>query len=230
MRIYRSGHYSGSLYDPPKPTPPDPKKGQNKPKTYPITRSRANLFTARAINLFERREHKVKSCILTYPALYDADPYPDWNRFKANLEKNYGLNSYVSALEITKNFQYHFHLLLDMPYLKASKMNDIWLKASKRSDGAKNAIRDFRNVRSDLAVIKYVSNYLTKKESKDHDLRKFTESRKTFGNEYVELDRQQWDKWQKRGALSSISHFTTDYTVGGRLYMNEFVRTLFTKS
>ena len=92
------------------------------------------------------------------------------------------------ALEIQEKNKdtFHFHLFLDMPFVKTATINNAWISASNQSH-TKNAVRDIKTVKNKLALIHYYSNYLQKKGSKSHEKRKFSYSRGVMGGEYARI-------------------------------------------
>lgn len=224
MRLYRSGHYiftSQHLRDFSKI-----ENSTSKERNFALSPKMVNLFQSRAINLFERRKNKVQTQILTYHIDHESEPYKDLNRYLSNLRKNYDLNSYCSALEITKKNQYHFHLLMDMPFTKTNILNDAWIRAS-RSAWAGNALRDHRIVKSEIAVLKYCSDYLGKKQSKSHKLRKFSYSRNILGKESVFLDCETTYNLLQEKELRKISEYKLDYCTKGRMYLDDKIKQIF---
>jgi hypothetical protein len=224
MKVFRSGHYSFS------PNHDRDISGiQNstpKKRDFILNSKMAKMFRSRAINLYNRAIYKPQSQILTYHVDKESQPYPDLNRYLTNLRQNYNLNAYCSALEITKRNQYHFHLLMDMPYTKTDKLNDAWIKAS-RSAWAGNSLRDHRTIKQEIAVMKYCSDYLGKEQSKGHKLRKFSYSRNVTGEEHITLNDKQAYELFKTGEIKSISEFELEHCKVGRLYLDENLGDIF---
>lgn len=178
--------------------------------TFPITRKAYLTFLSRSLNLFDRAEHSISSQILTYPKDYVVEnPYKDFNRYLSNMRKNYDLRNYVAALELTKAGQWHYHLLVDLPYIKASRINKAWSMA--RGQEANNAVRDVRKVVAELAVMKYCADYMSKAKSKDHDLRKFTYSRGVMHEDFVYVDAKEIN------LSNTLSQKVHDYCTTGQL-------------
>lgn len=200
---------------------PIPAGGRRELK-FPITKKSKLTFLSRSVRLFEEAEHNVSSQILTFPMYLDfyhekriiANPYHYLNRYLTNMRKTYGLKRYVSALEETKEEVYHFHLLVDLPFVKASKINDAWCAA--RDSYSPNAVRDIRKVKNPVSAMHYAAKYFSKSDSKEHDLKKFTYSknlmdcdytyidRKTFFEQFESVYRREWD-WCITGNVSYSS-------------------------
>jgi len=140
----------------------------------------------------ENKKNGLKVFILTFNSDEIKDPQEYNNRFLANLRKNYKLNSYAWTLELTIKGQFHYHYMVDMPYVKVSKLNDAWGKARKQQ--TVNAVREFRSVYNTLAAAKYAAKYFSKaKEGKEEykligfEHRLYATSNNLVGNESVPI-------------------------------------------
>lgn len=153
--------------------------------SYRITPSVRSRFISRSLRLFDEAKNKVSTQILTYTSDFVPNPYEDLNRYLTNLRNHHDLNAYMSALELTKKGQWHFHLLVDMPFVPASEIKSAWNHARSSSTHSNNSVRDIRQVVGQAAVVKYCADYQSKRQSKAHDLKKFTNSTNLNGNEYV---------------------------------------------
>lgn len=158
-----------------------------KTKNFKVTKQNRKVFMSRAIVAQLRSKRKMTTMLLTYPLDKKVDdPYKDLNRFLTNLRKNYKLEYYLSALEKTKNGQWHFHLLLDMPWYRPADVKKAWNSAAGIESN--NSVRDMRKIKHAKGCISYCAKYLYKDESKDHDKRKFSYSKNLVGTENVEID------------------------------------------
>jgi hypothetical protein len=153
--------------------------------TYKLTPRSKRIFMSRAIRMFQERKFKVSTIILTYNRNEVENPYKDLNRFLTYAHKYFKLRRYMAALELTKNNQWHFHLLVEMPFVPVSKINEAWCNARGYYSG--NAVRDVRNVKNSRRAAWYAFAYLKKGESKEHEKRKFTSSRLLKGLECIHI-------------------------------------------
>ena len=195
----------------------DPKEREY---TYNLSRSMVNIFRSRALTLYETAQNTPSTQILTYKADQPADPYQDLNRYLTNLRSNYGLQRYCSALEVTQKGQYHFHLMVDMPFIETKKINKAWNRAANFSSYAGNALRDHRTIKSEIAVLKYCSDYYTKRQSKNHHLKKFTYSKNIMGNEYIDIPDSIANRLLHSKEIRSIGEKELEYCTVGRAYLD----------
>lgn len=195
-------------------------------RSYRLTRKTALIFRSRAITLFNEAKNTPQSQLLTYHVDHEATPYADLNRYLSNLRKNYDLNSYCSALEITKNNQYHFHLLLDMPFTPSNRLNKAWVRATDTQMRG-NALRDHRTIKSQIGALRYCSNYLSKKGSKSHNLKKFSYSTNVIGNEYVDIDARLLEAMENNGQIEVLSMNQHDWAYTGRLRVDKNLDKIF---
>ena len=210
-------------------------------RNFVMSRKMANTFRSRALNLYDRSKHKPSTHVLTYPLSLECEPWKDLNRYLSNLRKNYDLNAYCSALEITKNNQYHFHLILDMPFIDARDLNKAWNRAARFPEFSKNAVTGVQLIKSEIAVLSYCSNYLSKKQSKEHTLRKFSYSRNVQGGEYIDIPEQPIPKTAADHQMSFAEFLENpenrilgekklEYCTVGRLYLNDHIKDLFAQN
>jgi hypothetical protein len=159
----------------------------HKKKTYVLTNQSRKVFMSRAIVAQLRSRRKMTTMLLTYPEQKIVkDPYQDLNRFITNLRKTYGLKFYLSALELTKKNQWHFHLLVDMPWYNPEDIKRAWNSAAGFESN--NSVRDMRKIQSAAGAIAYCAAYLKKESQKYHEKRKFSYSKNLVNTEKIEID------------------------------------------
>lgn len=158
------------------------RKGSN--PRFPITRNSRLRFISRSMALFEKSQNLPTTFVLTYDDREVQNPWADFNRFKTNLVKTYDLRQYMAALEVTQRGQYHFHCFVDMPFYNISDIVGAW--SSARGYFVNDwAVTGMERIRSQKMAAKYCAKYLGKARSKDHELRKFSNSRNLNGTEFT---------------------------------------------
>lgn len=168
-------------------------------KKYVINPTMKKTFRSRALRLWYEAKEPVITQLLTYKGAkkdkkgHILPPWHDFNRYRTNLSKNYGLKRYAVALEKgTEGGLYHFHCIFEIPYTRVERFNDAWA-AARGQKHSKNAVRDVRKVRNVVKCAQYASKYLSKVEQKKHKYRKFSYSRDLGGQlsddfKYISLD------------------------------------------
>lgn len=187
---------------------------RNAKPQFKLTRKSRLTFISRSIALFDKAEHNVTAQVLTFRAEAKIKPYEVLNRYLTNLRTNYDLKSYVSALELTANRQFHFHLMVDMPFQPVKKLNKAY--ASARNDYANNAITGVEKVRSRVMAVHYCAKYYAKgNKTKQHPLRKFSYSSDLVGTEF------QYIPASKRIDMNVFYNIRQDYCEIGKMSLAE---------
>jgi hypothetical protein len=229
-KIWRSGNYTTQKYQGRNEHRHVSNKNLNYKgeRKFKLTPTKQKEYISRCLTMSDRKVNKrLATQILTYPYTENIEnPYEDLNKYLTNLKKNYNLNAYMSALEITELNQWHFHLLVDMPFTQVEKLNKAWY--TSRGYPSKNAVRDVRYVRNDFGVYKYCFGYLSKMKSKDHDLQKFTCSNNVKGDEFLYIKSTKMYEKRNKKVLELISTYNNDYVYGGKFRVTSGLKDMFT--
>lgn len=134
----------------------------NPKKKFTLGYRSRQIFMSRCMYADFVKVNKLKTFILTFRR-QPKDPNEVLNRFITNLRKNYGLTNYAYTLELTKKRVWHYHFLVDMPFIKVKKLNGAWCKA--RGDYSPNALRCLEVVKSTQGAAMYAAKYFTKFEA-----------------------------------------------------------------
>ncbi|MDW8347133.1 MAG: hypothetical protein RML94_09275 [Bacteroidia bacterium] len=128
-----------------------------------------------------------------------------------NLKKNYPLYKYCWVAEKTEVGVIHFHCIFDCSFIDVQKLSSYWAKVCGFTDH-KNSVhlgfkkgegtRDFRKIRSEKALSKYLSEYMKKGEYVIYGRpfgccrgwkNSFEKSFKSFEFDYYYMSREQMD-------------------------------------
>mgnify|MGYP000462378456 CR=1 FL=1 len=175
IQLYRSGLFIG--YDKQEGNPLNlvsgnkNKEGQG--RVYPFGTKQKAIFISRCIYLSEIADWKPKTFILTYNSDYVQDTKSHINYFLTRLRRGDLCDrekptkkkpvKYAYSLEFTDKGQFHYHFLVDHPFIDPVKASNIWSQA--RGYHSRNAVTGLDTLKDPVASAFYASKYFAKAKS-----------------------------------------------------------------
>ena len=142
-----------------------------KPKNFNIDNSTYRKLASAAHYLVKTSEYKTLFVTLTFPH-FKLEPNEKqineaFSKFVENIRKNYNCSGYVAVRERGDvNNRYHFHIILSMPYISFTTLNNSWCAAiSDISEASVCALRTRKNkifIKNPRYAVRYACKYFAK--------------------------------------------------------------------
>jgi len=143
----------------------------NMQKSFKIDNVNYRKLSSSAYSLVKTSKFKTLFITLTFPKfkkqVNEKQLNEYFSRYVENLRKNYNASGYVAVRERGDiNKRYHYHLLLSIPYIPYSTLNDSWCHTiSDICEFSKCAVRTTKKTRfinNPGYALRYVCKYFTK--------------------------------------------------------------------
>ena len=208
-------------------------------KTYSITNKIRNQISDRGAWMFQNSKNKLLFATLTVPPFKiqinngekEKLLNQSFSRFIENAKSTYGLHRYIAVREGDGvNKRYHFHVILDIPYVDFAAINNAWVRTlSEFCHYSRNAFttdKKARTIKSISSATRYIAKYISKAGRERHKTRVFFCDRETAN---AVVTTEFWDELsevKKQFPIEGYKYndYVIRYTIRDRILSDKFFR------